>query len=95
MTDTTWAAKVLGDVPVAYFNTRQADTPSGNLLPEQWMPAADVIAAIEALEAEVARLRDELSLIAVMGYGANAAEHEAIARLAVQRARAALTIVDK
>ncbi len=51
----------------------------------------EAAARIEALEAEVARLREELSLIAVMGYGANAAEHEAIARQAVQRARAALT----
>lgn len=47
--------------------------------------------AYDDLAAENARLREELSLIAVMGYGANAAEHEAIARLAVQRARAALT----
>ncbi len=52
---------------------------------------AEAAARIEALEAEVARLREEHSLIAVMGYGANAAEHAAIARQAVQRARAALT----
>ena len=53
--------------------------------------AYKALAAIAALEAERDALREELSLIAVMGYGSNDPQHEAIARLAVQRARAALT----
>jgi hypothetical protein len=45
---------------------------------------------IEALEAENARLREELSLIAVVGYSDDAAVAAAIARQVVTRARAAL-----
>ena len=63
----------------------------GKILSHGLMP--ELVARIEALEAEVARLREEHSLIAVMGYGADAAEHEAIARIAVQRARAALAAI--
>jgi hypothetical protein len=45
---------------------------------------------IEALEAENARLREELSLIAVVGYSDDAAVAAAIARQVVTRARTAL-----
>ena len=51
----------------------------------------DMIDRIEAIEAENARLRDELSNIAVMGSSSDSSVMMAIARHAVIRARAALT----
>lgn len=49
MNATEQAARWLADVQIRYFDTKQADTPSGRLLPEQWMPASEVVAAIARL----------------------------------------------